>query len=357
MMSVDNITTNNQTITDDDFLEYALTHGFGDLHFKVDPQTGMKAMIAIHSTKLGPALGGCRFIEYPNTDAALKDAMRLARGMSYKAASVNLPLGGGKSVIMKPKGPFNRTEYMLQFGSFINELNGRYITALDSGTVLTDMDIIAERTDYVASLSKHNGDPSPSTAKGVLRGIQAAVAFKLGKDSLQGIHVAIQGLGHVGYPLAKHLHELGAVLTVADISPAAVELAINELGAKAVSTDMIHKVPCDVFAPCALGAIINDITIPQLQTTIVAGAANNQLAHAIHGKKLHEKEILFAADYVINAGGLIFAASKYLHTPEEKVIDQIDSIYTSLTEIFIRSAKDNLPASEIADTLAQEKLA
>lgn len=356
-MSVDNITNNTQTIAEDDFLEYALSHGFGDIHFKVDPETGMKAMIAIHSTKLGPALGGCRFIEYPNTAAALKDAMRLARGMSFKAASVNLPLGGGKSVIMKPKGVFNRTEYMHKFGQFVNELNGRYITALDSGTVLSDMDIIAEHTDYVASLSKHNGDPSPSTAKGVLRGIQAAVAFKLGKDNLQGLHVAIQGLGHVGYLLARHLHELGASLTVADISPAVVEQAIQEFGAKAVSTDVIYKVPCDVFAPCALGAIINDLTIPQLQTTIVAGAANNQLAHSIHGKKLHEKDILFAADYVINAGGLIFAASKYLHTPEEKVSDQIDGIYTSLTEIFIRSAKDNLPASEIADTLAQEKLA
>lgn len=355
-MSVNNITNNSATVTEDDFLEYALSHGFGDIHFKVDPETGMKAMIAIHSTKLGPALGGCRFIEYPSTEAAIKDAMRLARGMSFKAASVNLPLGGGKSVIIKPRGEFDRAKYMHQFGRFVNELNGRYITALDSGTVLSDMDIIAEHTNYVASLSKHNGDPSPYTSKGVLRGIQAAVAFKLGKDNLKGIHVAIQGLGHVGYALAKHLHELGATLTVADISPAAVELAIKEFGAKAVSTDTIHKVACDVFAPCALGAIINDITIPQLQTTIIAGAANNQLAHAAHGKKLHDKGILFAADYVINAGGLIFAASKYLHTSEEQASKQIDGIYNSLMEIFTRSAKVNLPASEIADTLAQEKL-
>lgn len=357
MMSVDNIKNNNHAIAEEDFLDYALAHGFGDLHFKVDPETGMRAMIAIHSTKLGPALGGCRFIEYTNTAAALKDAMRLARGMSFKAASVNLPLGGGKSVIMKPKGSFDRNGYMHAFGKFVNELNGRYITALDSGTVLSDMDIIAEHTDHVASLSKYNGDPSPSTAKGVLRGIQAAVAFKLGKDNLKGVHVAIQGLGHVGYLLAKHLHELGATLTVADISPAAVELAVKEFGAKAVDTDLIHKVPCDVFAPCALGAIINDITLPQLQTTIIAGAANNQLAHTFHGQKLHDKGILFAADYVINAGGLIFAASKYLHTPEAQVSNQIDGIFTSLTEIFTRSVKDNLPASQIADTLAQEKLA
>ncbi len=357
MMSILNKIHENPSVSEGDFLDYALSHGFGDLHFKVDPETGMKAIIAIHNTKLGPALGGCRFIEYPSTTAALQDAMRLARGMSFKAASVNLPLGGGKSVIIKPKGAFDRTQYMHQFGKFVNELNGRYITALDSGTLLTDMDIINEHTPYVASLSKYNGDPSPSTAKGILRGIQAAVAFKLGKEHLKGIHVAIQGLGHVGYLLAQHLHELGATLTVADISPAAVEQAVKELGAKPVSTEEIHKVPCDVFAPCALGAILNDITIPQLQTTIIAGAANNQLAHTYHGNILHEKGILFAPDYVINAGGLIFAASKYLQTHENEVAVQIDTIYTHLTEIFLRAAKENLPPNEIADALAQEKLA
>lgn len=357
MMSFDKIDNNLTIEENDDFLEYALSHGFGDVHFKVDPTTGMKAIIAIHNTKLGPALGGCRFIEYPSMAAALKDAMRLARGMSYKAASVNLPLGGGKSVIIKPQGTFDREGYMHQFGTFVNELNGRYITALDSGTVLSDMDIIAEHTDYVASLSKYNGDPSPSTAKGILRGIQAAVSFKLGKDDLKGLHIAIQGLGHVGFALARHLHELGATLTVADVSPAVLEKAIQEFGAQVVNVDQIHKVPCDVFAPCALGAIINDLSIPQLQTTIIAGAANNQLAHGYHGRKLHERGILFAVDYVINAGGLIFAASKYLHTPEDEIAARLDGIYTSLTEIFTRAAEEDIPTSEIADTIAQEKLA
>ncbi|MBN9229388.1 MAG: amino acid dehydrogenase [Legionella sp. 40-6] len=356
MMAVDNRTQNNQAKTEEDFLEYALAHGFGDLHFKVDPETGMKAIIAIHSTKLGPALGGCRFIEYPNTQAALKDAMRLARGMSYKAASVNLPLGGGKSVIIKPREPFNREAYMHRFGEFVHELNGRYITALDSGTVLQDMDLINEHTPYVASLSKHDGDPSPSTAKGILRGVQAAVAFKLKKDSLVGVHVALQGLGHVGYLLAEHLHELGATLTVADISPAAVEKVVRDFGAKPVTTEEIHKVPCDVFAPCALGAILNDITIPQLQTTIVAGAANNQLAHTYHGQALHDRGILFATDYVINAGGLIFAAAKYLQTSAQKIDQQIDYIYEHLMEIFTLAAKENTPTNIIADNLAHEKL-
>ena len=294
MMSVDNLHTNQPLTNDkDDFLDYALSHGFGDLHFKVDRETGMKAIVAIHSTKLGPALGGCRFIEYPDTKTALFDAMRLARGMSYKAASVNLPLGGGKAVVIQPSKPYDRVAYMHRFGEFVNELGGRYITALDSGTQLSDMDIIAQHTPYVASLSSHNGDPSPYTAKGVVSGIQAAVHFKLGKNNLNGLHIAIQGLGHVGYLIAKQLHALGVRLTVADIAPALVDRAVKELGATVVPTETIHKVPCDVFTPCALGAILNDISINQLQTTIIAGAANNQLAHTYHGQLLHTKGILY----------------------------------------------------------------
>lgn len=356
-MSIDTLIKNPVSAnTSDDFLDYALSHGFGELHFKVDPQTGMKAIIAIHSTKLGPALGGCRFIEYPDTATALNDAMRLARGMSYKSALANLKLGGGKAVIIKPKHAFDRTAYLHSFGEFVNDLGGRYVTALDSGTQLSDMDIIGQHTPYVASLSSYNGDPSPSTAKGILRGIQACVAFKLGKDNLNGVHIAIQGLGHVGYILAKHLNELGATLTVADINPDNVERAVTELNATAVSTADIHKVECDVFSPCALGAIINDTTINQLQTTIIAGAANNQLAHAYHGQRLHDKGILYATDYVINSGGVIFAAGKYLNTPDDVVHQQIDHIETSLHEIFSRSAQENRPTSAIADTMAQEKL-
>ncbi len=346
---------NNETI--DDFFDYALSHGFEDLHFKVCRETGMKAIVAIHSTKLGPALGGCRYIQYKDTKTALYDAMRLARGMSYKAASVNLPLGGGKSVIMKPQTPHDRTTYMHHFGEFINELGGRYITALDSGTELSDMDIIAEHTPYVASLSSHNGDPSPYTAKGVVCGIEAAVSFKLGKDSLSGLHIAIQGLGHVGFNLAKILHEMGATLTVADVVPMRVSRAVQELGAKSVLVADIHKIPCDVFAPCALGGILNDESIEQLQTTIIAGSANNQLGHSYHGQKLHAKGILYATDYVINSGGLIYAASQYLNTPRQLVEEQINTIYTSLIHIFTRSLNENRPTSEIADAIAEEKLA
>jgi len=356
MMAVDTLNSNTHSLTDEDFLDYAMSHGFGDLHFKVDPATGMKAIIAIHNTKLGPALGGCRFIEYDNTASAIKDAMRLARGMSFKAASVNLPLGGGKSVIIKPKQAFDRNAYFHAFGKFVEELNGRYITALDSGTLLDDMEIIAEHTNYVAS-KRNQGDPSPYTARGVLRGIEAAVSFKLNKDSLSGLHIAIQGLGHVGFALASHLHELGAKLTVADVNSDMVNKAVNEFGATAVSTDSIHKVACDVFAPCALGAILNDLSIPQLQTNIIAGAANNQLAHTYHGESLFDKGILYAPDYVINAGGLIFAGHKYLMQSDTTILQEVDNINQLLLNIFIRSAKENKPTNDIADLIAKEKLA
>lgn len=340
-----------------DFIEYACNHGFGDVHFKMDKETGMIAIIAIHSTKLGPALGGCRFIEYPDTASAIYDALRLARGMSYKAASVNLPLGGGKSVIIKPKTPFDREKYMHRFGEFVSEMQGRYITALDSGTQLSDMDIIAQHTPHVASLSWYNGDPSPYTARGIFRGMEATAAFKLNKNSLKNLHVAVQGLGHVGMSVVKQLYEAGATCTVTDINPQALQMAQSEFGARTVGTDEIYQVPCDIFAPCALGATLNDETIPLLQTTIVAGAANNQLAHTRHGQQLHDRGILYAPDYVINAGGLVYAASKYFDTPKEVVSQQLDQIYLSLLNIFERSAKENLPTSLIADNIAQEKLA
>jgi leucine dehydrogenase len=340
-----------------DFLDYALAHQFGEIHTIVDPTTGMKAIVAIHSTKLGPALGGCRFIPYPNSISAMYDAMRLARGMSYKAALVNLPLGGGKAVIIQPPHTYDRTAYLNRFGNFVQSLGGRYITALDSGTELSDMDVIAQHTSYIASLSSHNADPSPFTARGTLQGINAAVKFKLGKNSLSDLHIAIQGQGHVGYQLAKLLHEQGVKLSIADIEQNRVDRAVAEFGATAVRIEDIHKIPCDVFSPCALGAIINDTTINQLQTRIIAGAANNQLAHTYHGKELHTKGILYSPDYVINAGGLIFAASKYFNTATELVDEQIKGIGNTLTQIFSRSVSEDVPVSDIADMIAQERLA
>jgi leucine dehydrogenase len=354
-----NIMTNTHTNQADnlafDFMAYARTHGFGEVHIKIDHQSGMIAIIALHSTKYGPALGGCRFIEYANTDAAIQDAMRLAIGMSSKTALANLPLGGGKAVIMKPKETYDRDAYLKAFGEFVDSLGGRYITALDSGTQLSDMDIIAKYTPFVASRSSH-GDPSPSTAEGVLRGIEAAVLFKHKIPSLRGLHVAVQGLGHVGYRLAELLHIAGAKLTVADVNTAIVEHAINAFDAQAVSADDIHAISCDVFAPCALGGILNDMTIPKIQANIVAGAANNQLEHTYHGQQLHERSILYAPDYVINSGGVIFAASQYLASSKEQMHLQINGIGNRLLEIFERSVAENQPTNAISDTIARTLL-
>lgn len=340
-----------------DFLNYALENKFGDIHCRVDEETGMRAIIAIHNTKLGPSLGGCRFLEYPSTNAAIYDAMRLAKGMSYKSAIANLPLGGGKSVIIKPKDKFDRNAYFRKFGKFVNDLNGKYITALDSGTELNDMDIISEYTPYVASSSINHGDPAYSTARGVLRGIEASVAFKLNKNNLKDVHIAIQGLGHVGYLLAEDLYKLGAKLSVADIDSEKVTKVVSKFGATAVAVDNIHKIACDVFSPCALGAIINDKTIPEFQTQIIAGSANNQLKNNYHGNILHEKGILYAPDYVINAGGIIFACGKYYQTSEEIINQKIDTINGSLEKIYTRSAQQNIPTSHIADIIAEEILA
>jgi len=338
------------------FLDYAKTRDFGDLHFKIDPKTGMLAIIAIHNTNLGPALGGCRFIEYPDINSAIVDAMRLARGMSYKAASVGLPLGGGKSVIIKPQKNFDRKAYFHAFGKFVEELNGRYITALDSGTELADMDIIYEHTKHVASLSASNGDPSQYTALGVLRGLEAAVQHKFQTESLEGLTVAIQGLGHVGMHLAELLHHRGAKLIVADINPSNVQKAETNLHASSVSTSEIHRVDCDIFSPCALGAILNDNTIAELQAPIIAGAANNQLARSTHGQMLHDRGILLAVDYVINSGGLIFAASQYLQKDMEAVKLKVDGIRDAMLDIFRRSKEQDKPTSVIADQRAYEKI-
>lgn len=339
----------------ENFIEYAVMRGFGDVHFKIDTTTNLYAIIAIHSTKLGPALGGCRYYGYPTFTAGWYDALRLARSMSYKAALVNLPHGGGKSVLIAPPSIPDRAAYFHSFGEFVNSLNGRYITAVDVGTSTFDMDLIGEKTSYVSSLTEH-GEPSPYTALGVRYGIEAAVKFKLGKDSLSGVHIAVQGLGKVGYDLAKHLHYLGATLSIADINTQAVKHCAAEFGATIVPIEKIHAIACDVFSPCALGAILNEQTVPQIQAPIVAGSANNQLGHATDGEALHARNILYAPDYVINAGGLIYAATRYDHLPEEKIPQRIYHIAETLQQIFERSSKENKSTSFIADVMAEELL-
>jgi leucine dehydrogenase len=338
-----------------DIFDYASSHSTEEIHFKIDKKSGMRAIIVINSTKRGPALGGCRFIEYPDNFSAIKDAVRLAEGMSYKAALAGLELGGGKSVIIKPSKSFDRREYMASFGKFVNDLNGRYITALDSGTELNDMDIMGQHTTYLSSNSIF-GDPSKHTALGIFKGIEAAVEIKLGKKSVNGLHIAIQGLGHVGFLLAEILYNNGAKLTVTDINPKNVEKATSLLNAKFVETHNIHKVECDVFSPCALGAILNSQTISELNTTIVAGAANNQLEHKYHGDMIHNRGILYAPDYVINSGGLIFAAGQYFNHSDKEKEDKINKIKDTLLNIFQKSIYENIPSSHIADKIAKELL-
>jgi leucine dehydrogenase len=335
-------------------------HDYGELHLKLDKGTGLRAIIAIHDTRLGPALGGCRFIPYDTDDAAITDALRLARGMTYKAALAGLAHGGGKSVIMRPTSRFDRVALFHAFGKFIEDLRGHYITAEDSGTGLEDMEIIHSVTKHVTGIDPSHGgsgDPSPFTALGVRRGIEAAVKFKLGKDSLTGLGVAVQGVGHVGYHLCKELHAAGAKLTVADVDTLKAERARRDFGAKTVPIDEIAYVECDVFAPCALGAGLNDQTIPNLHTPIVAGAANNQLGEARHGDDLHARGILYAPDYAINAGGLINVAEEVKGYDGAKAREGTLKIYDTMLEIFDRSKRLGAPTHKVADMLVEEKLA
>jgi len=344
-----------------DLFNYADHLQYGELHLKADANVGLRAIVAIHNLKFGPAIGGCRFIEYDSSQDALRDAMRLARGMSYKAAISGLPHGGGKAVIMRPQGldEEQREALFAEYGKFIDTLGGRYITCEDSGTRVSDMNIVKDQTDHVLGYdpeSGSSGDPSPLTAFGVRRGIEAAAHFKYGRDDLEGLKIAIQGVGHVGYYLARELDELGAELTVTDINEEAVIRCRDEFGADAVKPDEIYGVECDIFAPCALGAILNDTTIPQLRCDIVAGASNNQLLEDRHGAFLKEREILYAPDYAINAGGLINVAVEYEGYDADKVRQKVSGIYDTMMGIFERGEADDLPMDVVADRIVEEKL-
>lgn len=335
-------------------------YDYGGLHLRLDKATQLRAIVAIHDSRLGPALGGCRFIEYDSEEDAITDALRLARGMTYKAALANLPHGGGKSVIMRPRGRFDRVALFRAFGRFIEDLRGHYITAEDSGTGLEDMEIVRTVTKHVTGVDPSHGgsgDPSPFTALGVRRGIEACVKFKLGKNELKGVHIAVQGVGHVGYYLCKELHAQGAKLTVADVDSLKSERAQREFGAAIVSIDAIPAIDCDVFAPCALGAGINDTTVPALKARIVAGAANNQLAEPRHGDDLHARGILYAPDYAINAGGLINVAQEAKGYDAAVARDKTLKIYDTIMDICERSKKLAAPTYKVADILVEEKLA
>lgn len=357
----DNSILNEQNLNNLEFVSnYAESLDFGDLHLKIDRVTGLCAIIAIHNTKLGPALGGCRFIEYPSRGAAIVDALRLARGMTYKAAITGLPLGGGKSVIIKPSGSYDREALFSSFGQFIDTLGGRYITANDSGTSMSDMDIIAKETSYVTTTTPPAGsqlhDSSFFTARGVFRSIQAALSYRLKKDSLNGIHVALQGTGSVAYYLAKLLSESGARITACDIDTARVNAFAKAFEADIVSPEAIYDVDCDVFSPSALGAVINRFTIPRLKATVIAGCANNQLESHESGIACQQRGILYAPDYLANSGGLIFAAADYLKQDQDSVIDKIDTIYDTLLRIFTRADAEHEPTDVITSKIVEEMI-
>jgi leucine dehydrogenase len=322
-----------------------------------EPSVGYRGIIAIHDTTMGPALGGTRFWNYVTDRDAVVDALRLAKGMTYKAAITGLNLGGGKSVIWGDNRTKDREMIFRAHGRAIESLNGRYITAEDVGTSPEDMEFVAMETSHVAGLVGGSGDPSPVTAYGVYRGIKACAAVEYGSDSLANRHVSVQGLGHVGYYLCEHLASEGARLTVTDIDPERVRRVVDAFGAQAVATDAIYDVKADVFAPCALGAVVNDETIGRLHVDIVAGAANNQLeSGATHGQGLHERGVLYAPDYVINAGGLINVYGELQGWSLERAKRKAGDIYNTLLRIFDLAKSERIPTEAAANRVAEERL-
>ncbi len=332
------------------------------LHFVQDPETGLKAIIAIHSTALGPAAGGCRRWQYASDRHAVTDALRLSRGMTYKNAVAGLKFGGGKSVILASDDAPKTPELFHAFGRAVESLGGKYITAEDVGCSVEDMRHVNEETNYVSGLPKSGdeagGDPSPLTALGCFLGIEAAVRFRLGKDSLDGMRVAVQGVGHVGLHLCRLLHEAGASLIVADVNRDNLELTSDELPVEVVAPAEILFADVDVLAPCALGNVLTSQTIPKIRAAVVAGAANNQLSNEQDGARLADRDILYAPDYVINAGGIINVAHEYYGgSSEEKVRTEIGRIPERLEQIFKEAKASKQPTNVIADELARRIVA
>jgi len=343
-----------------DVFKMISNHDHEQVVFCNEPDVGLKAIIAIHDTTLGPSLGGCRFYPYKTDEEGLYDVLRLSRGMTYKASIAGLNLGGGKSVIIgNPKT--DKNEYLFRaFGRFVDGLGGRYIAAEDVNTSVRDMEWVRMETHYVTGISRAlggSGDPSVVTAYGVFLGIKAALKTKRGTEDLSGIKVAIQGVGHVGYKLCRYLYDAGAEIYVSDINQEAVNRAVAEFDANAIDGDKIHALDVDVFAPCALGAVLNDKTIPEIKASIIGGAANNQLAASReHGAALLERGILYAPDYAINSGGLINVANELEGYNRERAFKQAEGIYDTLMEIFRMSAAEEIPTNVASDRLAENRI-
>ncbi|HVZ47461.1 MAG TPA: Glu/Leu/Phe/Val dehydrogenase [Gemmatimonadaceae bacterium] len=323
-----------------------------------DKASGYKGIIAIHNTTLGPALGGTRVWNYASDDEAFFDVLRLSRGMTYKNAVAGLNLGGGKAVIIADNATANRELIFRAHGRFVESLGGRYVTAEDVGTSPADMDYVHMETDYVAGLANKSGDPSPVTAHGVFRSIEASAKERWGSSSLAGKTVLVQGLGHVGYYLCKELHAAGARLVVADIRKDAVERVVKEFGARATTDAAIYGEKADIFAPCALGAILNDDTIPQLKVEIVCGGSNNQLLDPKkHGDALAARNIMYAPDFVANAGGVINVYSELAGWTRERALRKADEIFDTILGVYAIAKEQGIHTYEAADKLAERRLA
>jgi leucine dehydrogenase len=332
-------------------------YGHEQLLLSHDPSCGYFGIIAIHDTTLGPALGGTRFWQYESTESAITDALRLARGMTYKSAVAGINLGGGKSVIIGDNKRTDREAPFRAHGRFVETLNGRYITAEDIGTSPADMEHIKLETDHVAGLLGLSGDPSPVTAYGVYVGVKAAAKDRWGSDALAGRTVAVQGAGKVAYYLCRHLKSEGVKIIVTDIDQEKVKRVVAETGARAVAPDVISDQAADIYAPCALGATINDDTLRRLKVEIIAGAANNQLAENRHGDELESRGILYAPDYVINGGGVINVYGEIHRWPAERAQKKAGEIYDTLLRIFEIARQERIPTYRAADRLAEQRIA
>ena len=321
-----------------------------------DEAAGYQGIIAVHSTALGPAVGGTRYWGYKTEDDAMTDALRLARGMTYKNALAGLPFGGGKSIIMRGGNTPDREQLFRAHGRMVNSLDGKYITAEDVGTSPADMEYILKETTYVGGLQGRSGDPSPHTARGVFRAMQATAKHKWGSDDLAGKTIAIQGCGHVGYFLAGELARVEAKVIVTDVDAAKVKQVVDDHGATAVASEEIYSAKADIFAPCALGGVLNDQTIPQLKATLIVGAANNQLLEPRHGDLLEQRGIVYAPDYAANAGGVINGCCReMLGWDVPKTLAKTDAIYDTILTIFAMAEREKIPTYQAADRLAEER--
>jgi leucine dehydrogenase len=321
-----------------------------------DDAAGYQGIIAVHSTALGPAIGGTRYWSYKTEDDAMTDALRLARGMTYKNALAGLPFGGGKSIIMRDGDATDREKLFRAHGRMVDSLGGKYITAEDVGTSPADMEYVLKETTYVGGLQGRSGDPSPHTARGVFRAMQAAAKYKWGSDDLAGKTVAIQGCGHVGYFLAGELARVGAKLIVTDVDAAKAKCVVDDHGASVVAPEEIYSVAADIFAPCALGGVVNDQTLPQFKVKLIVGGANNQLLEPRHGDLLEQRGIVYAPDYAANAGGVINGCCReMLGWDVERTLAKTDAIYDTLLRIFTLAEQEKIPSYQAADRLAEER--